>query len=185
MSRWTVRSRTDQPAHRLGVRHPASSSPSSTVSSRARPRPPRTSTSSLVPVTRMLLSPVRSLRTPCPAVGSSDARPPGNSSVEPMPPRTSRHAAAVLDRHRRRSWRGRRAGRAWVALPDPQAAVDLVGVVRESAGDRLTAFELMSRQSVEIVLRHGAGARDPIADASPWYALVELSDTLPDAGLDA
>ena len=74
---------------------------------------------------------------------------------------------------------------AWVALPDPQAAVDLIGLVRGSAGDRLTAFELMSRQSVEFVLRHGAGARDPIADVHPWYALVELSDTLPDAGLDA
>ena len=58
-------------------------------------------------------------------------------------------------------------------------------MVRESAGDRLTAFELMSRQSVEFVLRHGAGVRDPIADVHPWYALVELSDTLPGAGLDA
>ena len=72
---------------------------------------------------------------------------------------------------------------AWVALPDPQAAVDLIGVVRELAGDRLTAFELMSRQSVEFVLRHAVGARDPFGEAHPWYALVELSDTLPDAGL--
>jgi FAD/FMN-containing dehydrogenase len=74
---------------------------------------------------------------------------------------------------------------AWVALPDPQAAVDLIGVVRETAGDRLTAFELMSRRSVELVLRHVPGVRDPIVDVHPWYALVELSDTLPDAGLDA
>ncbi|MGY1679209.1 FAD-binding oxidoreductase [Geodermatophilus sp. SYSU D01176] len=74
---------------------------------------------------------------------------------------------------------------AWVALPDPQAAVDLIGVVRELAGDRLTAFELMSRQSVEFVLRHAVGARDPFGGAHPWYALVELSDTLPDAGLGA
>src|SRR3712207_2196848 len=61
---------------------------------------------------------------------------------------------------------------AWVALPDPQAAVDLIGVVRETAGDRLTAFELMSRQSVELVLRHLPGTHDPIADVHPWYALV-------------
>jgi FAD/FMN-containing dehydrogenase len=73
---------------------------------------------------------------------------------------------------------------AWVALPGPQAAVDLIGVFRELAGDRLTGFEVMSRQSVEFVLRHAAGARDPFADVHPWYALVELSDTLPDAGLD-
>ncbi|RQW97751.1 FAD-binding oxidoreductase [Micromonospora globispora] len=74
---------------------------------------------------------------------------------------------------------------AWAALPDPQAAVDLIGVLRELAGDRLTGLELMSRRSVEFVLRHSAGARDPFGDPHPWYALVELSDTLPVAGLDA
>ena len=73
---------------------------------------------------------------------------------------------------------------AWVALPDPQAAVDLLGVVRDLAGDRLTGFEVMSRQSVDVVLRHSTGARDPFAEAHPWYALVELGDTLPDAALD-
>jgi FAD/FMN-containing dehydrogenase len=73
---------------------------------------------------------------------------------------------------------------AWVALPGPQAAVDLIGVLRELAGDRLTTFEIMSRQSVEFVLRHSSGARDPLGERHPWYALVELSDTLPVAGLD-
>ncbi|MFE9689213.1 FAD-binding oxidoreductase [Micromonospora sp. NPDC005806] len=73
---------------------------------------------------------------------------------------------------------------AWVALPGPQAAVDLIGVLRELAGDRLTGFEIMSRQSVEFVLRHSTGARDPFGDRHPWYALVELGDTLPAAGLD-
>ncbi|KGH47546.1 2-hydroxyacid dehydrogenase [Modestobacter caceresii] len=72
---------------------------------------------------------------------------------------------------------------AWVALPGPAAAVELIEVVRALAGDRLTGFEVMSRQSVEFVLAHAAGARDPFAEAHPWYALVELSDTLPDAGL--
>ncbi|MCW3842100.1 FAD-binding oxidoreductase [Micromonospora yasonensis] len=73
---------------------------------------------------------------------------------------------------------------AWVALPDPQAAVDLIGLLRELAGDRLTAFELMSRQSVAFVLRHVPGARDPFGDPHPWYALVELGDALPGADLD-
>ncbi|MFG3601941.1 FAD-binding oxidoreductase [Micromonospora chersina] len=78
----------------------------------------------------------------------------------------------------------RRRATAWVALPGPQAAVDLIGILREIAGDRLTGFEIMSRQSVEFVLRHSPGARDPFGDHHPWYALVELSDTLPHAGLD-
>jgi FAD/FMN-containing dehydrogenase len=72
---------------------------------------------------------------------------------------------------------------AWVALPAVQAAVDLIGVVRGLCGDRLTGFEIMSRQSVDLVLTHQAGARDPFAAVHPWYALVELSDTLPDSGL--
>ena len=66
----------------------------------------------------------------------------------------------------------------------PQAAVDLIGILRELAGDRLTGFEIMSRQSVDFVLRHLSGARDPFGDRHPWYALVELSDSLPVAGLD-
>ena len=33
------------------------------------------------------------------------------------------------------------------------------------------------------MLRHAPGARDPLTEAAPWYALVELSDTLPDAAL--
>jgi FAD/FMN-containing dehydrogenase len=73
---------------------------------------------------------------------------------------------------------------AWVALPAPQAAVDLIGIFQELCGDRLTGFEIMSRQSVDVVLRHQAGARDLFAAVHPWYALVELSDTRPDAGLD-
>jgi FAD/FMN-containing dehydrogenase len=73
---------------------------------------------------------------------------------------------------------------AWVGLPGPQAAVDLIGVVRDLAGDRLTAFEVMSRQSLELVLAHASGVRDPLGGPHPWYALVELSDTLPKAPLD-
>ncbi|GAA4736048.1 FAD-binding oxidoreductase [Modestobacter marinus] len=72
---------------------------------------------------------------------------------------------------------------AWVALPGPAAAVELIEVVRALAGDRLTGFEVMSRQSVAFVLAHAAGVRDPFPAPHPWYALVELSDTLPGAGL--
>lgn len=74
---------------------------------------------------------------------------------------------------------------AWVALPSPQAAVDLIGRMRALCGDRLTGFELMSRQSVEFVLRHVAGCNDPFGEVHPWYVLIELSDTLPEAPLNA
>ncbi|MFG0414424.1 FAD-binding oxidoreductase [Pseudomonas sp. zjy_8] len=73
---------------------------------------------------------------------------------------------------------------AWVALPSPQAAVTLLGQMRGLCGDRLTGFELMSRQSLEFVLRHVVGASDPFAEGHPWYVLIELSDTQPDAALN-
>lgn len=72
---------------------------------------------------------------------------------------------------------------AWVALPSPQAAVDLIGRMRTLCGDRLTGFELMSRQSVEFVLQHVAGCSDLFNEVHPWYVLIELSDTLVDANL--
>ena len=74
---------------------------------------------------------------------------------------------------------------AWVALPSPQAAVDLLGILRTLGGDRVTTFEIMSRQSVDFVLEHVAGARDPFATPHSWYALVELGDTLAEAELGA
>jgi FAD/FMN-containing dehydrogenase len=74
---------------------------------------------------------------------------------------------------------------AWVALPSPQAAVALIGRMRTLCGDRLTGFELMSRQSVAFVLCHVPGCSDPFAEEHPWYVLIELSDTLPEAPLNA
>ncbi|MCP2075375.1 UNVERIFIED_ORG: FAD/FMN-containing dehydrogenase [Pseudomonas lini] len=72
---------------------------------------------------------------------------------------------------------------AWVALPSAQAAVDLIGHVRSLCADRLTGFEMMSRQSLAFVLEHVAGCSDPLDTPHPWYALIELRDTVPDAPL--
>ncbi len=64
---------------------------------------------------------------------------------------------------------------AWAAVPTVQAAVDLLGLATERTAGGVTSFELMSREGIDIVLRHGAGTRDPLATKSPWYVLVELS----------
>ena len=74
---------------------------------------------------------------------------------------------------------------AWVALADVAAAISLIGRMRQLCGDRLTGFELMSRQSLDFVVRHVPGCNDPFAQVHPWYVLIELSDTQVDAGLDA
>jgi FAD/FMN-containing dehydrogenase len=72
---------------------------------------------------------------------------------------------------------------AWVAVPDPQAAVRLLGLLRAECGDRVSAFEIVGRAALELVLRHIPGARDPLSEAPPWTVLVELSDPASDAPL--
>ena len=79
--------------------------------------------------------------------------------------------------------RPRSAVTAWLAVAEPAAAVALLGRLRGAAGDRVTAFELISRPSLDLVLLHIAGARDPLAQAHPWYVLVELTDTRVGSGL--
>ena len=64
---------------------------------------------------------------------------------------------------------------AFVGLPSVEAALGLLGITAESAGSGLTSFELMARSGVELVLRHAAACRDPLAAPYPWYALIELS----------
>ncbi|HRO37351.1 FAD-binding oxidoreductase [Thauera sp.] len=73
---------------------------------------------------------------------------------------------------------------AWVAVPDPRAAVRLLGMLRAACGDRVSAFEIVGRTALGLVLRHIPGARDPLAGAPAWTVLVELSDPAVDAPLD-
>jgi FAD/FMN-containing dehydrogenase len=64
---------------------------------------------------------------------------------------------------------------AMLAVPTPQAALDLLNAAKAGAGGTLTTFELMSRLCMEFVLRHAPGARDPLSGPSPWYVLMEVS----------
>ena len=66
---------------------------------------------------------------------------------------------------------------AWIALDSPRAAVELLGRLRASLGERLSAFELISRPCLEAVLAHSPGTADPLPTAHPWYVLAELGDS--------
>ncbi|MBS0510745.1 MAG: FAD-binding oxidoreductase [Proteobacteria bacterium] len=72
---------------------------------------------------------------------------------------------------------------AWVSVPDPAAAVTLLGILRGVCGDRVTAFEIVGHNALELVVRHIPGSRLPLADPGPWSVLIELSDTLRSGGL--
>ncbi len=64
---------------------------------------------------------------------------------------------------------------AWVAVPDAAAAVRLLGRFRDAAGDQVTAFEMVGRSALELVLRHVPNSRDPLAGRPAWQLLIELS----------
>jgi FAD/FMN-containing dehydrogenase len=64
---------------------------------------------------------------------------------------------------------------ALVGLETPQHALGLLGHLRGTAGEELTAFELMPRIAVELTVRHISGVANPLDQNTPWYALVELS----------
>jgi FAD/FMN-containing dehydrogenase len=66
---------------------------------------------------------------------------------------------------------------AWIALDSPRAAVELLSLLRERIGDRLSAFELISRRCLEAVLAHSSDLRDPLAAVHPWYVLAEFGDS--------
>lgn len=66
------------------------------------------------------------------------------------------------------------------SVESPEQALELFRLARGTAGQSLTAFELMPRFGLEIQLRHGLIGRDPTAGPSPWYVLIELSHAKPE-----
>jgi FAD/FMN-containing dehydrogenase len=66
---------------------------------------------------------------------------------------------------------------AWVALATPREAIELLAELRERLGDRISAFELVSRTCLEAVLAHVHDLRDPFSAPHPWTVLVELGDS--------
>ena len=76
--------------------------------------------------------------------------------------------------------RPRAQATAWVAVPDPAAAVGLLARLRDAAGDNVTAFEIVGRPALELVLKHIPNARDPLAGKPAWQVLIELSGACDD-----
>lgn len=64
---------------------------------------------------------------------------------------------------------------AFIGLGSPDAALSLLSRAQGASGGNVTSFELMSRFSIELLLRHVPNTRDPLGAACPWYALVEFS----------
>jgi len=71
--------------------------------------------------------------------------------------------------------RPREKATALVSAPDIAAVAALFRLAEERAHQGLTAFEFMSRLSVELVLKHVSGTRLPLKTPAPWYVLIEIS----------
>ncbi|GAA4401666.1 FAD-binding oxidoreductase [Quisquiliibacterium transsilvanicum] len=65
---------------------------------------------------------------------------------------------------------------ALAAVPDPHAALRLLMLAQQRLAASLTAFELISDYCMGLVERHLPANRRPLAEASPYYVLLESSD---------
>jgi len=65
-----------------------------------------------------------------------------------------------------------------VAIADPAVGVRLLAHIRAICGDTLSAFELVSRSSLDIVLRHIPGTTEPFAKRHEYYLLIQSGDVL-------
>jgi FAD/FMN-containing dehydrogenase len=63
---------------------------------------------------------------------------------------------------------------AFIALASPQAAVDLLMLMKDMSGNRVVGFELIAEIALDFAVRH-ASVRRPLGPA-PWYVLAELAD---------
>ena len=64
---------------------------------------------------------------------------------------------------------------ALVAVPSPSAAIALLARMQAATGGEISAFELVPRLGVELVVAHIPQTHDPLSAPSPWYVLLEGS----------
>ena len=62
---------------------------------------------------------------------------------------------------------------AFLAVPGPQQAVDLLNFLRPKVGDVISAFELIDRMGVQFLKDTGLGQPDPLDPMPRWIVLVE------------
>lgn len=74
-----------------------------------------------------------------------------------------------------------RIATAWLAVPDPAAALALLGRARDALGDAVTACELIARQGPDFVTETLPEIRQPMTPPPDWALLVEATGP---AGVD-
>jgi FAD/FMN-containing dehydrogenase len=67
---------------------------------------------------------------------------------------------------------------ACIAVRDPATAVALLAHLRATCGDRISAFEIVARPCLDLVLRHFPDTQEPFTQTHQWMVITELSDVL-------
>jgi len=81
--------------------------------------------------------------------------------------------------------RPRALATAFVAVRSVAAAVDLLNLLRETSGDRVSSFELIPNIAIELTTRHIPGVAQPLAGEYAWCVLCELSSSRATDEVDA
>lgn len=71
----------------------------------------------------------------------------------------------------------KRRSTAWLALPNVEAALKLLSLVRTMTGDQVSVFELMCRPALDFAFEHIPGLNDPMNNTYPWYVLLECASS--------
>lgn len=66
----------------------------------------------------------------------------------------------------------------WCALDSPARAIDLLGRARADLGETLSAFELISRQALELSRAHLPDATAPPVGDPDWHVLIQADSAL-------
>lgn len=73
------------------------------------------------------------------------------------------------------------AATAWLAVRDPQAAIEILSEAHSASEDNVESCELMSREATDMVLRHIPGVQDPLKADTPWFLLMQWNSSRPKA----
>ncbi|HEY6483286.1 MAG TPA: FAD-binding oxidoreductase [Steroidobacteraceae bacterium] len=71
----------------------------------------------------------------------------------------------------------RASATAFAAVPDIQAAVELLARLRDASGDRVSSFELIPGIGIDLTCRHIPGITAPLERRYDWHVLLELGSS--------
>ncbi|GAA0622759.1 FAD-binding oxidoreductase [Thalassospira tepidiphila] len=73
---------------------------------------------------------------------------------------------------------------AWIAVPSPECAIDLLALARRHTGDAIAAFELISSFAHDLSVTYLKGLTRPLATKTNWHVLIELTSSRPKDDLE-